>query len=398
MGRPLAYEYKGFMFNGESYPVWSDDTDPDQFYVMPPSLKVASDSSGPKVTVSVCEDIAVPAIDGLANLVPYISQDLLEALKQEYGNRIAPLPVATGGQVLIVGPNWTRRGLAVHKPWEFDNLSLEGLEPEEVQRLKKIKYWFEEEGIQKPLTSALDNGKGFALEIPKLVGSNIGAEVPISFVVLGADEVTRFKGLLDAPGGGVLNGELVYYYVGTTRPWAMQVNADISRVHSFISQNFQASYYWAAAELHDAVERMVEEQIIEFTVWDENDQVTAKYKPEQIFVKLFELIIKHAFDFHKDIKPDRTEAKRSGARGWWWGGSYSRRSSTVDLQGMINIKITFHGKSEPIPVTSGLFLRVPEYGTCASPNLVHTARLDALKNLYATNEKDLIAKSKKSKT
>lgn len=390
MGRPLAYEYKGFFFDGKSYPVWTDDTNPKQFYVMPPALEVATDEHGPKVTVSVCESLKTPAIDGLANLVPYISNDLMEALKAEYGNNIAPLPVSTGGQVLIVGPSWTRRGLAVHKPWSVDETSYEGLSPEQIAKLKEIERWYEQDDIQSPLTSVLDKGEGFALEIPKLVGSNIGAEVPIAFVVLGADPVKRLKGLLDAPGGGILNGELLYHYVGTTRPWAIRVKADLARVHQYISENLSVGHFWAKADIYQATERMEAQSIIEITTWDENDNITAKYKPEKIFDTLLNKILDKAFNFYPDIKPEKNQAQESGNRFWWWSGSYQRKSSTVDLKEMINIKITIHGKSEPIPVSSGLFLRVPAYSNCDDRNRLHEMRTDLIRAVNLLPSEDLV--------
>ncbi|MYE03513.1 MAG: hypothetical protein F4Y00_00840 [Bacteroidetes bacterium SB0662_bin_6] len=275
---------------------------------------------------------------------------------------------------------------------------MEGLEPEEKHRLAKIKFWYEEHGIEKPLTSVLDNGKGFALEVPNLVGSNIGAQVPIAFVVLGAEEVRRFKGLLDSPDGGVINGQIVYFYVGTIRPWALHIRADLQRVHRFISQHFEIGYYFAAAEIYDAVEKMRSQQIIDVTVWDENDKITTKYKPEQLFSKLVDLVVNHAFDFHSDIKPDMTVAKAAGKRGWWWSGSYSRRDSTVDVSGMIDVKITIHGKSDPIPVSTSLYLRVPSYATCNDVNLIHTARLEALKSLYTAGNTKLLADYNVSQT
>jgi hypothetical protein len=379
MGRPLAYEYYGFAFNEQIYNVWRDDADVGQYYVMPQAVRVAEDASGPKVTVSVCETLSKPAVDGLANLAANIPADAMKALQAQYGKNIAPLPVSTGGQVMITGPNWTRRGLAVAKPWLVDDLALPGLSPEQKAKIQEVKSLYNEHGIEAPLTSLLVGGEGWALEVPQMVGSNIGAEVPLAFTVLGADNVKRLKGLLDAPGGGVINGQLLYHYVGTMRPWSLQVHADLSKVHQYISDNLKAGFFWAKADIHRAIEQMRAQSLIDVTVWDEGGTVTGKYKPEQIFDTILQKILEKAFNFYPDIKPEKSQAQAEGGRFWWWSGSYSRNSSTVDLSELFNIRITIYGRSEPIPVSCGIFLRVPKYGNCDQPNLVHDARLDLLR-------------------
>jgi hypothetical protein len=388
MSRPLAYEYKGFMYNEQMIAVYSDDEDKNQFYVVPPSLRVATDAQGPKINVSICERLTTPALDGLANLVPYIPQDLMDALKKEYGPKIGPLPVASGGQVLITGANWRIKGIVVDRPWITDELSQEGLSPEQKERLKHLKSSYDNDGIQPALTDTLINGIGWAMEVPTLVGSNIGAEVPISFTALGADSVTRLKSLIDS--GGVVNGEIVYYYIGTTRPWAMQITADLGRVHQYISENLDVGWFWSKADIYREVERMREQQIINITVWDENDAVTGKYKVERLLDMILSKIIDKAFNFYPNIAPNKSQAQAEGRRWWWFSGSYQRRESTVELSSMFNLKMTIHGKSEPIPVSMGLYVRVPKYGKCEPINLLHEARKNVLRRVMGAQPETLL--------
>lgn len=394
MGRPVAYEYKGFIFKGKMYPVWHDDTDPNQYYVMPPAMTVAEDDAGPKINAAICETIARPSVKGLGMLVPYIPNDLLAALKKEYGPRIAPLPVSSAGQVMVTGVDWWVSGLAVKKPWISDELSYVGLPPEQEAKLKELKKLYDDRNIRAPLTALLPDGQGYAIEMPDAVGSNIGAEVPISFAVLGADNVKEFSALMK--GGGIINGQLVYYYIGTTRPWKLQIKADLSKVHSYISQHLSVGYYWATADIYDAVEKMQQQNIIEITVWDEDDKVTAKYKPEQIFDTILKKILDKAFNFYPNIKPEKNQAQASGKRHWWWHGSYQRKSSTVDVSEIINIKITIHGKSEPIPVSMGFYLAIPpdRIQECTAWNLAEDERDNFLRYIYNLDDEQVMKLSK----
>jgi hypothetical protein len=388
LGRPLAYEYAGFFHDGRSYPVWTDDEDPDRHYVLPPSLEVATDSHGPKISVAVCEAISPPNAKGLGNLIPYIPDDALKAIKQEYGNSVGPLPVSSGGQLMVTAQDAYVRGLAVHKPWISDALTYEGLSPEQKRALREAKRWYEEHNIRVPLTNLIPPEGGMAIEVPTIVGSNIGAEIPIAFTVRGSNQVKMFKTLLDT--GGVLNGQILYHYVGTTRPWKLLVQADLSKVHSYISEHLSAGYYWARADIYRAVERMEQQNIIKITVYDENDNVTGKYKPDKIFDTILSRILDKAFNFYPDIKPEKQQAQAEGRRWWWWNGSYQRRSSTVDISEIINIKITIHGKSEPIPVSIGFFLRVPSYAECEDTNLVEGARTEILRKLYEGSDEEIL--------
>lgn len=358
MGRPVAYEYIGYVYKGQTYPVYRDDQDPDLRYVVPPTMRVARDDSNkPKANVAICESIQVPSAKGLGMMVPYLPAGLEEALKKEYNARIAPLPVSSAGQVIALGADWYIEGVAAEEAWKVDNTSFEGMDPKVVAELKKAKLLWDTRRVRTPLRKIVGD-EGYFLQVPTLVGSNIGAEIPFNFGVFGADNVKEFQALLK--GGGILNGEVVYYYVGTTRPWAIQVHADISKVHSYMSEAFSVGRWFARADVYRAVEQMKQRSIIEFTVWDENDNVTTKYKPEKIFDLLLTKILDKVFDFHQDMKPETGQAEAKAERWWWWSGAYARRSSSVDVSEIIDVKIRINGRSEPIPVSIGYYIDIPK--------------------------------------
>lgn len=371
MGRPIAYEYIGYVYKGQTYPVYRDDEDPDLRYVVPPSMRVARDDSNkPKANAAICETIQVPSAKGLGMIVPYLPAGLEEALKKEYNARIAPLPVSSAGQIIALGPDWYIEGIAAEEAWKVDSTSYEGMDPKIVSRFKEAKFLWDTRRIRTPMRKLLDQDEGYYMQIPTLVGSNIGAEIPFSFGVFGKDNVKEFRALLK--GGGILNGEVVYYYVGTTRPWALQVHADISKIHSYLSEAFSVGRWFARADIYRAVEEMKQRSIIEFTVWDENDNVTTKYKPEKIFDTLLTKMLDKVFDFHQDMKPETGQAEAKAERWWWWSGAYSRKSSSVEVSEIINIKIRIFGKSEPIPVSIGYYIDIPKQniGECEDINLV----------------------------
>ena len=379
MGRPLAYDYSGFLFNGTSYPVWRDDTDSGQFYVMPSTTMVATDAAGPQISVVVCGDETPPIIEGVGQLVPYFDNAFIEAVKKEYGPRVAVLPVSSAGQIMIVNASAMVRGLAVNKPWDASPESYEGMSAEQIASLERVRKAWEEDKLQKPLTSLFDNGEGFGIQVPTATGVNIGAAIPFGFVALGKRPYRVIKGLMDSPGGGVISGQVVYHFVGTTRPWAIQVTADLSKIHSFLSESFGGNYFWAKADIYKEIERLTEKHIIDIKVWDEGDSVTAKYKPEQILDKILEKMLALAFDYHPNMAPNKTAAATEGSRWWWWSGSYSCRESTVAVSSMFNIKIQIFGVSAPMPVTMGLYLRVPKYGECSDDVRVTARRAQLVK-------------------
>lgn len=365
MGRPLAYEYSGFIFNGQSYPVWKDDTDPNQFYIMPSTTTLAQDQHGPQINVVVCNDENPPVIEGVGQLIPYFDQALIEAVKKEYGPRVAVLPVSTAGQIQIVNGSAVVRGLAVNKPWDATRESYEGMSAEQIAALEKARKAWEKDHIQKPITSLFDGGEGFGIQVPTATGVNIGAAIPIGFVAMGRRPVRTLKGLLDAPGGGAISGQVVYHFVGTTRPWALQVTADLSKIHTWLSESFSVGAYWAKADVYREIERLNERHVIDVKVWDENDSVTAKYGPEKILDKILDKILTLAFNYYPNIAPQKNQAQTEGRRWWWWNGSYARKESIVEINSFFNIKIQIFGASGPIPVTMGLFMRVPSYGKCS---------------------------------
>lgn len=364
MGRPLAYDYSGFLFNGQSFPVWKDDTDAQQFYIMPATTMLATDAQGPQVNVAVCMDEDPPVIDGIGNVVPYFDQGLIEAVKKEYGPRIAVLPVSTAGQVVITNGRATVRGLAVNKPYDATPESYNGMSAEQIAALEKARKAWEEDQVKKPLTSLFDANGGFGIQIPTAVGANIGAGLPIGFTAVGKSYCRVLKTFLDAPGGGVINGQIIYYFIGTTRPWAMQVFADLSKIHSWLSENFSVGAYWAKADIYREIEKLQEQKIIDVKIWDENDQVVTKYGPEKILDKILDKILEAAFNFYPNMTPGKQQAQADGRRWWWWNGSYSRKESIVEINSLFNIKITIMGTSSPIPVSMSIFLRVPKYGKC----------------------------------
>src|SRR6185369_12037279 len=101
-------------------------------------------------------------------------------------------------------------------------------------------------------------------------------------------------------------------------------------------------YYWAKADIYRTLENLQQTNVIEITVWDENDNVTAKYKPEMILDTILQKILDKAFNFYPDIKPVKNQAQADGGRWWWWNGSYSRKESTVNISEIINITMTIH--------------------------------------------------------
>lgn len=385
MGRPLAYEYSGFIYEGRSYPVWKDDTDTGQYYIMPATTTLAEDQHGPQVNVVVCGDETPPVINGVGQLVPYYDNGLIEAVKKEYGPRVAVLPVSTAGQIQIVNANAAVRGLAVNKPWDATQESYEGMSAEQIAALEKARKAWEEHSIQLPLT-ALIGGEGFVIQVPSATGSNIGAAIPIGFAAIGRSPYRLLKGMMDAPGGGVISGQVVYHYVGTTRPWAIQVKADLSKIHTWLSQSFSVGYYWAKADIYREVEKLQEDKVIDIKVWDEGDQVVAKYKPEKILDLILERMLTLAFNFYPNISPNKSQAQTEGRRWWWWNGAYSRKESVVEIDSFFNIKITIFGKSEPIPVTMGLFLRIPSYGQCSDEVRIISERHRLAESIYTMED------------
>lgn len=390
MGRPFAYEYVGYVYKGQTYPVYRDDSDPDLRYVVPPTMKLAKDDAGKvKVNVAICDSLTVPSAKGLGMMVPYLPAGLEEALKKEYNARISPLPVASAGKVIALGADWYIEGIAAEESWKVDNTSFEGMAPKVIQELKKAKFLWDTRQIRTPMRKIVGDD-GYYLQVPTLVGSNIGAEIPFNFAVLGTDNVKELKALLK--GGGIINGEVVYYYVGTTRPWAIKLHADISKVHSFLSQSFNMGNWYAKADIYEAIEKMKQLTIIEITVWDENDAVTTKYKPEKIFDTLLMKIVEKAFDFHADMKPDTSPAASQASRRWWdWSGAYSRRQSTVDVSEIFDIKIIIHGKSEPIPISIGYYIDVPEKNihSCENINLMDQLQDELIAAIYEANPDQL---------
>jgi hypothetical protein len=364
MGRPLAYDYSGFIFKGRSYPVWKDDTDANQFYVMPSTTTLAEDQHGPQVNFVVCGDEDPPVAEGIGQLVPYFDDELMTALKKEYGPRIAVLPVTTAGQIQIANGSAYVRGLAVNKPWDATPESYEGMSAEQIAALEKARKAWEEDHVQKPLTSLFGAGGGIGIQVPTATGVNIGAAIPFGMVAVGRRYVRTLKGLLDAPGGGAIAGQVVWHFVGTTRPWAIQVKADLSKIHTWVSESFTVGNWWAKADIYREIERLEEKQIIEVKIWDEGDQVVAKYNPEKIFDKILEKVLALAFNYYPNIAPQKNQAQADGRRWWWWSGSYSRKESIVEISSLFNIKIQIFGVSSPMPVSLGLFLRVPTYGKC----------------------------------
>jgi hypothetical protein len=375
MGRPLAYDYSGFLFKGQSFPVWKDDTDPNQFYIMPATTTLAQDASGPQVNVVVCGEENPPIIEGLGQLVPYFDQELLDAVKKEYGPRIAVLPVTSAGQIQITNASALVRGLAVNKPWDATPESYEGMSAEQIAALEKARKAWEEDHVQKPLTSLLDSSGGFGIQVPTATGVNIGAAIPFGFVAVGKRYYNVIKGLLDAPGGGVIAGQVVYHFIGTTRPWAIQVTADLSKIHTWLSESFSVGYYWAKADIYREIEKLSEKHVIEVKVWDEGDSITTKYAPEKILDKILDKVLNLAFNYYPNMVPNKSQAQAEGRRWWWWNGSYSRKESIVEINSFFNIKIQIFGVSSPMPVTLGLFLRVPKYGKCADDTRLLAQRL-----------------------
>ena len=375
MGRPLAYDYAGFIFKGRSYPVFKDDTDPTQFYIMPSTTTLAEDEHGPQISVVVCNEESPPIIEGLGQLVPYFDEELMEAVKKEYGPRIAVLPVSTAGQIMIVNGSANVRGLAVNAPWDATPESYQGMTAEQIAALNKARAAWEEDGVQKPLTSLFDANGGFGIQIPKATGVNIGAAIPFGFVAVGRRYCNVLKGQMDAPGGGVIAGQVMYHFIGTTRPWAIQVIADLSKIHTWVSESFSVGVYWAKADIYREIERLVEKKLIDVKVWDENNAVTEKYKPEQILDTLLEKILTLAFNFYPNMVPNKNAAQSEVGRWWWWSGSYSRKESIVEINSIFNIKIQIFGASDPIPVSLGLFLRVPSYGKCSDSTKSLSKRL-----------------------
>lgn len=149
MGRPIAYEYVGYIYKGQTYPVYRDDQDPDLRYVVPPTMRVAKDDLGKlKVNMAICETITVPSAKGLGMLVPYLPSGLEEALKKEFNCKIAPLPVASAGQVIALGVDWYIQGVAAEESWKVDSTSFEGMTPDVVTQLKKAKFLYESQGIK----------------------------------------------------------------------------------------------------------------------------------------------------------------------------------------------------------------------------------------------------------
>ncbi len=365
MGRPLAYDYSGFIYKGRSYPVWKDDTDPSQFYIMPSTTTLAEDQHGPQVNVVVCNDEDPPIIEGIGQLVPYFDDGLMEEVKKEYGPRIAVLPVTTAGQIQIVNASAFVRGLAVNKPWDASPESYEGMSAEQIAALEKARKAWEEDHVQKPLTSLFDSTGGFGIQVPTATGVNIGAAIPFGFVTVGKRYCRVLKGLLDAPGGGVIAGQIVYHFIGTTRPWAIQVTADLSKIHTWLSESFTVGNWWAKADIYREIERLSEKHIIDVKIWDEGDQVVNKYAPEKILDKILEKILNLAFNYYPNMTPTKNQAQAEGRRWWWWSGAYSRKESIVEVNSLFNIKIQIFGASGPIPVSMGLFLRVPKYGKCS---------------------------------
>ena len=371
MGRPIAYEYIGYVYKGQTYPVYRDDQDPDLRYVVPPSMRVARDDKDkPKSNVAICETIQVPSVKGLGMIVPYLPAGLEEALKKEYNARIAPLPVATAGQVIALGSDWYVEGVAAEEAWKVDDTAYTGMDPATVARFKEAKFLWDTRRIRTPMRKLLNQTEGYYLQMPTLVGSNIGAEVPFSFGVYGRDNVKEFTTLLK--GGGVINGQVAFNYIGTVRPWAIQVHADISKVHSYLSEAFSVGRWFARADVYRAIEQMKQLSIINFTVWDENDKVTTNYHPEKVFDTLLTKILDKVFAFHQDKKPETGQAEAKAERWWWWSGAYGRRSSTVDVSEIISVKITIYGKSEPIPVTIGYFVDIAKdsINKCDEINLI----------------------------
>lgn len=396
MGRPLAYEYKGTIYKGKSYPVYKDDTDPKLLYVVPPAMRVATNDDGsPKVNVSVCTSISKHSIKGLAMLEPYLPDDLIKAIKAEYGSDyvVGPLPLSNAGQVMVTDADAFKIGLTVDKPWNGDDpLSTTGMSPEQIQNLKKVRKQYEDYGgeVQLPVSALLPPEGGTVYEFPKRVGTNIGAEIPFSFLVRGNDAVKEYKGLLDAPGKAAFNGQIVYYYQGTTRPWSLLVEADMSKIHSYMNAKFAGGYYWAKADINVAVEELRRQEYIKITIWDENDAKTEKYKPEKIVDQLLDKILAAAFDKHDEIKPDKSEAKDTGGRWWWWYGSFSYKGSTAKFSDIFNFRMTIHGKSEPIPVSIGFFVTVPSYGTCDRVLVAEDMRDQIIKQVYTLDDEQLL--------
>jgi hypothetical protein len=231
---------------------------------------------------------------------------------------------------------------------------------------------------------------GAVFQYPQIVGTNIGAEIPFSFYVRG-DLAHEYKTLLDAPGKAAFNGNINYYYVGTTRPWALEVTADLSKVHSYMNQKFSGGYFWARADVNIAVEELRRQEWINIKVWDENDKVVENYKTEKIVDKLLEKIIEAAFDKHDDVAPDKSEAKDSGQRFWWWSGSYSYKSSSASYSDIFNFRMTIYGKSEPIPVSIGFYVTVPSYGTCTRKLILDDLRYQLRRQIDTLGDEQLFA-------
>lgn len=102
-------------------------------------------------------------------------------------------------------------------------------------------------------------------------------------------------------------------------------------------------------------------------------------------------ILDKVFDFHQDMKPETGQAEAKAERWWWWSGAYSRRSSTVDVSEIIDIKIKINGKSEPIPISIGYYIDIPKgnINSCDDFNLLDEWQDQIIAAAYEANPDQL---------
>ena len=400
MVAPLAYAHVGFYdTKGNAYTLVESDTPAAKtFYLIPQQYRSSRGLDGKiDIAVSLCTDTKVPTAVITGFLEPYIPPTVIEEIKAKFGAdiKLAPLPLFSAGRMLLVSGNLETMAITVDDhPETFDDLP-QGIPEDVASRMKLAAYKFKKFGIRPALWDLFtspDNGMGAVY--PSIVGTNIGAKVPISIVARGSDNLEILTDQIHK--GAAVVGQISYTYRGTIRPYYLNIRADISKIHQYMSANFKVGSWFASADVYAAVEKLKEQQLIQVEIYDENHQVTTKYNAQQILDKVLTLVLEAAFSSDPKVQAEKQSANaQNGGRFWWSSGGFSFRGSSAEYSRIFNFELKISGVSDPIPLTIGLKLDTPD--TAPGCNRRYSEQIDnyfvAQKELIRTLEAPLVVDS-----
>jgi hypothetical protein len=365
MVQPLAYAHVGFYDSkGNAYTLIESDTPSSKtYYLIPQQYRASRGSNGkPDIAVSLCSDLRVPTAVITGFLEPYIPSFVIDEIKKKFGDDIilAPLPMYSAGRMLVTAANMETWAITVDdRIDQYDDVPA-GIPEEIAGRLKLAAYKWKKFGIRPAIYQMWDNpDNGMGAVYPSIVGTNVGAKVPISILARGADNVTVLSDQIKK--GAAVVGQIAYNYRGTIRPYYLKINANISKIHEYFSANLTGRAWFATADIYQAVEELKHKELISVEIYDEDHKLTTKYNVQQILDKVLQLILTAAFDSDPKVQAEKQSAvAKDGGRWWWWSGGFAYRGSHAHYERIFNFELKISGISEPIPVTVGLKLDTPD--------------------------------------